>query len=110
LRLWCEIVCRIIKKMNLEESLKFIRKTIYKHLPKEEYEVFVFGSRADGTAEKWSDIDVGIRGRKAASGLVLENMREELEESDIPYKVEVVDFAKVPDKFRNFALKEVVKL
>ena len=96
--------------MNLEESLEFIRKTIRKHLPEEEYEAFVYGSRADGTAQRWSDIDVGVRGEKQISGLLLENMREELEKSDIPYKVEVVDFAKVSDKFRNFALKEVVKL
>lgn len=96
--------------MNLEESLKFIRNTIYKHLPKEEYEVFVYGSRADGTAQKWSDIDVGVRGKKEVSGSLLENIREELEDSNIPYKVEVVDFANVSDSFKDFALKEVVEL
>lgn len=96
--------------MNLEESFKFIRDTIYKYLPKEEYEVFVYGSRADGTAQKWSDIDVGIRGKKEAPSPLLENIREELEGSSMPYKVDVVDFAKVSDKFRRFALKEVVKL
>jgi predicted nucleotidyltransferase len=96
--------------MDLKESFKFIRNTIYKHLPKEEYEAFVYGSRADGTAQKWSDIDVGVQGRKQAPILLLENIREELEESNIPYKVEVVDFAKVSDKFKNFALREAVEL
>ena len=96
--------------MNLEESLKFIRETVYKYLPKEEYEVFVYGSRADGTAQKWSDIDVGIRGKKEVPGSLVEDISEELEESSIAYKVEVVDFAHVSDKFRRFALKEVVRL
>lgn len=96
--------------MNLEESFDLIRDTIYKHLSKEEYGAFVFGSRADGTARRWSDIDVGIRGAKQVPGSLIEIVREELEESDIPYKVEVVDFAKVSDKFRRFALEEVVEL
>ncbi len=97
--------------MTLEESFKFIRETVYKHLPEEEYETFIYGSRADGTAQKWSDIDVGIRGKRGEiSGVLLEDIREELEKSDIPYKVEVVDFAKVANSFRDFALKEVVEL
>ncbi len=100
----------IIKAMSLEESLDLIRNTIYKHFSREEYEAFVYGSRADGTAQKWSDIDVGIRGKERVPGSLIETVREELEESDIPYKVEVVDFAKVSDKFRGFAQKEVVEL
>jgi len=96
--------------MNLEESLDLIRNTVYKHFPREEYGAFVYGSRADGTAQKWSDIDIGIGGKERVPGSLIETVREELEESDIPYKVEVVDFAKVSDKFRGFALKEVVEL
>lgn len=102
--------CAIVKAMSPEESLDLIRDTIYKHLPREEYKAFVYGSRADGTAQKWSDIDIGIKGEKQVPGSLMETVREELEKSDIPYKVEVVDFTKVSDKFRKFALEEVVEL
>lgn len=96
--------------MNFEESLKFIRQTVYKYLPEEEYEVFIYGSRADGTAQKWSDIDVGIKGKGKVPFEKILSIKEEIEDSKIPYKVDVVDFTTVSDKFRKFALKEVVRL
>lgn len=96
--------------MNLEESLKFIRDTIYKYLPEGEYEAFVYGSRAGGTAQRWSDIDIGIRGDEEVPLRKLILIKHEIEDSKIPYKVDVVDFAHVSDKFKDLALKETVKL
>jgi len=96
--------------MNLKESLKFIRDTIYRYLPAEEYEAFIYGSRADGTAEKWSDIDVGIRGKGKISLINLGLIEEELRESDVPYLVNVADFSRISEEFGKLALKKVIKL
>ena len=98
-------------QMGLKESLEFIKKTVRKHFPKDDYEVFVYGSRATGNAQKWSDVDIGIRGEKKVPVRKLALIAEELEKSKIPYKVDVVDFSKTSEEFRKLALKKkVIKL
>ncbi len=96
--------------MNLNESLEFIRRTVRKYLSEEDCEVFVYGSRAGGKADRWSDIDVGIKGEKEVPVRKLALIAEELENSKIPYKVDVVDFTRTSDDFRRLALKEIIKL
>ena len=88
---------------------KAVKETVSKYLPKG-YQVFIFGSRAEGRARRWSDIDVGILGEKRVPLSVLGLMNEELENSSIPLKVDVVDFSRVSKDFREEALKEVVYL
>lgn len=96
--------------MNLNESLEFIRQTIRKYLPGEDYKIFVYGSRAVGRAGRWSDIDVGIEGKKRIPFDILATISEEIRESDLPYMVDVVDFSRVSEKFRKIATKNILKL
>lgn len=96
--------------MDLKESLEFIKNAIRKYLPEGEYEVFVYGSRAAGKAQKWSDIDIGIGGERGVPVRVLALIAEDLENSKVPYKVEIVDFKKTSDEFRKLALKKTIKL
>ena len=96
--------------MNLEKSLEVIKETVRKHLPEDDYRIFVYGSRAAGNAQKWSDIDIGIRGEKEVPVRKLALIAEELEQSKIPYKVDVVDFSKTSAEFKKLALKEIIKL
>lgn len=86
---------------------KKIKETIFKHFSPAEYEVFLFGSRAKGNNRKWSDYDIGILGKtktKIPYG-ILTKVESELEESDIPYKVDIVDFTQISDRFKSVALK-----
>jgi predicted nucleotidyltransferase len=96
--------------MDLKESLEFIRHTIRKYLPEKDYEVFIYGSRADGTAEKWSDVDVGIWGKEKIPSKKLALIKDEVEESNIPYLVDIVDFTRVADKFKRVALSKIIRL
>jgi predicted nucleotidyltransferase len=96
--------------MDLQESLKVIKNTVRQQLPEESYEIFVYGSRAAGNAQKWSDIDIGIKGEKEISTRKLALIAEALDLSKIPYKVDVVDVSKTSNEFRNLALKKVIKL
>lgn len=91
--------------MNKIESQ--IKKIIFEHLPPKDYQVFIFGSRATGRAKKWSDWDIGVQGKQSIPLQILAKINEELENSNIPYLVEVVDFTQVRDKFKNFALKDI---
>ena len=85
----------------------FIKTTIEKHLPNKNYQICLFGSRAVGTNKKWSDVDVGISGPGNLSWSVLAKINTELDESKIPYRVDVVDFSRVFEKFAKIALEKV---
>jgi predicted nucleotidyltransferase len=53
-------------------------------------QVYLFGSRAAGTAQPTSDFDVAVLADEDLS-CELSRARELLEESNIPFKVDVVD-------------------
>ncbi|MDR3643032.1 MAG: nucleotidyltransferase domain-containing protein [Candidatus Doudnabacteria bacterium] len=100
--------------MKLEyESEKFIRKEIMRILGRNlnlsEYRVFFFGSRVNGKSVKNSDIDVGIEGRKPLPAGVLSDIRDEISELPVLYKIDIVDFANVNEKFKAIA-KEHIEL
>ncbi len=54
--------------------------------------VRVFGSRAKGTARKTSDLDLCIDAGAPLSFTTAGNLSEDFAESDLPYKVDVVDW------------------
>ena len=87
-----------------------IKETIFKFLGSSEYEVFIFGSRATQKAGKFSDYDIGIMGKKPVSFKTLALIEEAFEESDLPFRVDIVDFSLVSDGFREVALSKVERL
>lgn len=93
-----------------EESVQAIKKIIYKHLPKDKYNTFIFGSRAGSSARAWSDFDIGIKGEEKVPLSTIGLIKEDLENSRIPYKVDIVDFCRVPQKFRTVAQKKTIEL
>jgi len=95
--------------MREEKVKELIKEAVKKHLPTG-CEVFIFGSRATGKFLPWSDFDVGILGPKKIPSYLIVKIQEELENSSIPYKIDVVDFKKVSSQFRNLALKEAIRL
>jgi predicted nucleotidyltransferase len=68
--------------------------------------VILFGSRARGCADRLSDIDVGILPIAVMPPHLLPTIRERLEESDIPFRVDVVDLSEVDETFRKRVLAE----
>ena len=87
-----------------------IRKIIFRFIDPREYKVFIFGSRVTGQAQKFSDYDIGIQGKKMVPGYILAMAEEALEESDIPYKVDLVDLSLVSPQFREVALSQIKEL
>ena len=66
----------------------------------------MFGSQATGKAKRYSDIDVGVLPLEHLPDLVLFNMREALEESDVIRTVDVVNLLEVGDTLRKRVVKE----
>lgn len=73
---------------HILEQVKEIVLSFVNDLP---VQVYLFGSWSRGEERRTSDIDVGICSRTALSNGILTNIRMELEESTIPYRVDIVD-------------------
>lgn len=84
--------------------LELTKQIILKHIDNNRY----FGSRAYSNARHYSDIDVGVVGKDALSSIILSNIESELDESIVPYKVEIVNFTRVSDTFNHYAIKKTV--
>ena len=91
-----------------ERALDMLKDILGQIFVTGEVEMVLFGSRARGDYLKTSDIDLGIlpQGELDERKLIL--LREKLENSNIPYKVDVVDFSKVSKEFAEKALEEGV--
>ena len=72
---------------------------LQKHVP--EYEVRIFGSRLRWTARKTSDLDLAIMTDKPLSAMRLADLKEAFSESDLPFKVDVIDWQKITDDFKK---------
>lgn len=88
--------------LNLRpEWLDTVRRLIVLHVP--EAEVFAYGSRVNGTCHDGSDLDLLVRNpndpAQPLSGVTA--LREALSESNLPILVDVMDWARIPDNFRN---------
>lgn len=75
-----------------------------------DYRLGIFGSRVIGKPARFSDIDVAIMGKSKIPGYILENLRGAFENSNLPYRVDVVDLNSSSAQFRTQVLKEVVWL
>ena len=92
-------------------DLKILVKQIgSKFLDGTGYKLGMFGSRIVGRPAKFSDIDVAVMGESKIPGNILENLREAFENSNLPYRVDVVDLNSSSLQFKTQVLKEVVWL
>ena len=86
-------------------STAFLKELLIKRLPANS-KIFLFGSRVQGNYSTSSDLDIGIESENL-SPVLLTELKEVIEESFIPYHVDLVDFLQVSDSFRREALKYI---
>jgi predicted nucleotidyltransferase len=70
--------------------------------------VVLFGSRARGDYFETSDVDVGILPVGEVNKSKISLLRERIENSNIPYKVDVVDLSQASKEFTDKVLEEGV--
>ncbi|MBV5339313.1 MAG: nucleotidyltransferase domain-containing protein [Deltaproteobacteria bacterium] len=68
------------------------------HLP--DREVRIFGSRANGTAKPYSDIDLVIMGNEPLPVTTMRILRDAFDDSDLPFQVDLVEWAGTSEEFR----------
>ena len=89
-------------------DLETVRRILKKHVP--DIEVRVFGSRVSWTARETSDLDLALMTTEPLPDLCIAELKEALTESDLPFKVDVVDWAITSKEFRRIIEKENVVL
>ena len=60
-----------------------------------------FGSRVNGKTKKYSDLDLVVVGKTKLPKKIIYALRDEFEESDLPFRVEIMDWQAVSDDFRE---------
>lgn len=93
-----------------QNTINFLKKTIRTHIPDKSYKAFIFGSRATNTNRRYSDIDLGIMGPKPLSSKAYISIDQDFQESDLPYKVDLVDFSNVTEKFKRVSLSSIINI
>lgn len=91
------------------DYLSITREIVLKHIDSSHFRVFLFGSRACGNARSNSDIDVGFLGDKPLGSDIIAEIEFELDESIVPFQVDLVDFSRVDNNFRKMAMKKIVE-
>lgn len=84
----------------LKETVAIIRRLINAT----HYRIFLFGSRAAGTANPRSDYDIGIESIEPITATVMSDIRDALDLLPILQKIDVVDFAQMNADVRSLAL------
>ena len=86
--------------------LAMVRAILTTHVPT--HEVWAFGSRVNGSAKEFSDLDLVVIGEKPLSIAVHANLVDDFSESDLPYKVDVIDWATTDAAFRQIIQRSSV--
>jgi predicted nucleotidyltransferase len=63
------------------------------------YQFYLFGSRAKGTAKRFSDVDLFYL--KDIPIHMIHELEEEFEESDLPYKVDIINYHTCDTTFKK---------
>jgi type I restriction enzyme S subunit len=73
-------------------------------------EVWAFGSRATGTAKPYSDLDLAIIGITPLGMDRMAAIRDTFSESELPWKLDLVDWASASASFRKIIERDKVVL
>lgn len=90
-------------------ELAIVRDILRTHLPPGT-SVWVFGSRATASARRYSDLDLALEGERPLSLDLLGDVAEALSESDLPYKVDVIDLRTVDPAFHALIASDMIAL
>jgi len=85
-----------------------VQAILQKHVS--DREVWAFGSRAKGTAKEYSDLDLAILGEQPLGLAVCAALADDFSESDLPWKVDVVDWATTSESFRKIIAQDKVQV
>lgn len=63
--------------------------------------VYAFGSRYKHNNRKFSDLDIALDIGEKLSIEFISDLKDAFEESDLPYRVDIIDYNNISEKFKN---------
>ena len=90
------------------EHLRITRKILHDRVPG--IPVWAFGSRVTGKARKYSDLDLAIGGEKPLPFALLAELEHDFSESDLDFRVDIVDWASVKEAFKATIASQLFRL
>lgn len=91
-----------------EQQLGIVRSALRSALPNATF--LVFGSRITGTHHPYSDLDIAVLQQEPVSLQVFSSLEESLANSDLPFRVDVIDLQRVTEEFRHRILENGIPL
>jgi predicted nucleotidyltransferase len=96
-------------KLNIEpKHLQIVKDILANHCFGEE--VWAYGSRVKFTNQKYSDLDLVIVSDKKQSLLKIAEINEAFEESNLPFKVDFLDYCGLAEHLKIEIEKQYVPL
>ena len=89
-------------------DLDTVQGILARHIPLRD--VRAFGSRVTQTAKPFSDLDLAVMGDRPLPDSLSAELKEAFRESDLPFKVDVVDWASTDAAFREIIIRQTVLL
>lgn len=90
------------------QELEIVRAILQRVVP--DRDVMVFGSRSQGVAKPFSDLDLAIMGDHPVPLSVRAELAHAFDESLLPFKVDVVDWASLSASFQGVIAPQLVSL
>ena len=87
-------------------DLETVRQILQQQLP--EFEVRAFGSRVSWTARETSDLDLVLMTTEPLDVMCMAKLREAFTQSNLPYRVDLVDWASTSERFRKLIERDYV--
>lgn len=87
---------------------EIVFEALQRHVP--DRKVLAFGSRATWTAKDYSDLDLVIMGEEPLPRSIRSALEEELVESALPFRVDIVDWTLVEEYIRRLICEHAVTL
>jgi predicted nucleotidyltransferase len=81
-----------------ESQLELVKNILNTHVP--DCEVRAFGSRYLWTAKDYSDLDLVVVGNEKLDKKTFYALKEAFEDSDLPFRVDLLDWNEVSAEFR----------
>ena len=90
------------------EHRRVVVEILSRHLPAGT--VWAFGSRVRGPAKRYSDLDLAVIARTPVSPRTLAALEEAFSQSDLPWRVDVIDWATSGEGFRRVVERDMAPL
>ncbi len=83
-----------------------VHRILQKHVPT--LEVWAFGSRVSGRVKPYSDLDLAVISGTPPGWGVIAALKDDFSESDLPWRVDVVDFVTTDPAFQDIIARNKI--